>query len=83
MRRVQLDSSLLAAAIYHPQTRWLDVELRNGEQYRYFRVPVECFHHLLQAESKGRYFNYSIRNCFPFQHLTKASAPIALAADKN
>jgi hypothetical protein len=83
MQRVQLDSSLLASVLYQPDAELLDVEFRQGEHYRYFRVPPECFRQLLRAESKGRFFNRNIRNHFAYQHLTGPSSPIVLARREN
>jgi hypothetical protein len=37
------------------------VEFRDGTTYQYADVPVETYHDLLQADSKGAYFNrYSV-----------------------
>ena len=70
MQPVPLDSSLLVWASYDPETQQLDLELQDGKRYRYFPVPSDCFQQLLNAESKGRYFNRSIRNLFSYQRLT-------------
>jgi hypothetical protein len=78
MLAVPLDSTLLASALYDAATRRLHLEFRTGEQYLYFRVPPHCFQQLITAESKGAYFNRYIRNRFPFQHLSRPSAPVVL-----
>lgn len=83
MQRVQLDSSLLASALYRPAAQLLDVEFRQGVHYRYFRVPPECFRQLLEAESKGRFFNRNIRNHFAYQQLTRPQSPILLARSQT
>jgi KTSC domain len=83
MQQVPLNSSLLVSATYHLEAHLLDVEFRSGERYRYLQVPPACFHELLSAESKGRYFNYHIRNCFSCQHLSDNSTPIVLATAKT
>lgn len=79
MQRVQLESTLLASARYHPRSRLLDVAFRSGELYRYFNVPANCYEELLNAESKGQYFNQFIRNCYPYKHLSRPSSPVVLA----
>jgi hypothetical protein len=79
MNRVQLYSSTLASAQYHSRRRWLDLEFQSGEVYRYFQVPAECYQELLDAESKGRYFNQNIRNRFAHQHLSRRLSPVVLA----
>jgi len=74
-----LSSSTLAGVLYHPQRATLDVAFHSGERYRYFQVPPLCYQQLLDAPSKGQYFNHYIRNCFPCQRLTHLAAPIVLA----
>ena len=83
MRRVPVESSTLASIQYHQRRRWLDLEFRSGECYRYFQVPLHYYRELLSADSKGQYFNQMIRNCFSYQHLTQARSPIVLAAGKT
>jgi KTSC domain-containing protein len=78
MERVYLESSLLTWVEYNPQTRVLDVEFRTGELYRYFAVPIRSYDGLLEAESKGRYFNKHIRNRFSYRHLSRPAAPVVL-----
>jgi hypothetical protein len=72
--RVPLDSSALASVVYLPQSRELDVEFRSGEFHRYSDVPPQTYTQLLEAESKGRYYNFNIRNRFLFRRLTCAHA---------
>jgi len=62
--RIKLESTLLKAVSYDSHTALLEVELRSGDLYRYL-VPARIYSELLQAESKGRYFNHHIRNRFP------------------
>ena len=75
-----LESTLLAWANYHPAPSRLEIQFRSGERYLYFRVPPACYQQLLQAASKGDYFNRNIRNRFPYQHLSRPSAPLVLSA---
>ena len=78
-----LESTLLASVSYDPRRRLLDVEFRSGARYRYFHVPAAAYQGLLQADSKGSYFNRDIRNCFPYRHLSRRSSPVVLAAHQN
>jgi hypothetical protein len=64
MARVDLQSTLLNAATYQDQGAFLDLEFRSGASYRYIGVPERVYQELLNAESKGRYFNQHIRNRF-------------------
>ncbi len=68
IRRVPLESSLLVSAAYFSDAT-LELEFRNGSIYRYVGVPPEVFQALLAAQSKGAYFNQSIRDHFTSQRL--------------
>ena len=83
MQRVPLESTTLASVLYHPAFRRLEVEFRSGQRYLYFRIPVDCYRQLIASQSKGAYFNRHIRNCFPFQHLSRPSAPVVLPATEK
>ena len=76
--RVPLESALLAWARYDPVPCRLEIQFRSGDRYLYFRVPPASYQQLLQADSKGAYFNRHIRNRFPYQHLSRPSAPLVL-----
>ncbi|HKS91957.1 MAG TPA: KTSC domain-containing protein [Tepidiformaceae bacterium] len=53
-----VESSTMDPVGYDPVTAQLCVRcLSSGEMYVYDAVPREVFEALLQAESKGRYFN--------------------------
>ncbi len=69
MKRVPVESSVLASVLYRPKLRLLEVEFRSGEFYRYFDVPPKSYNELLNAESCGRYFNLNIRNRFNGKHI--------------
>ena len=83
MQRVPLKSRTLASALYDPDRLQLELEFRSGKRYLYFQVPKDCYEKLRQAESKGGYFNRSIRKWFAFQDLSVPSAPIVLASSQN
>lgn len=78
--RVPVQSSLLTWVCYDAAARRLEVQFHSGERYQYFAVPASRYQQLLQADSKGSFFNRHIRNCFPFQQLSRPSAPIVLAS---
>jgi hypothetical protein len=71
---IYLNSSLLRAVRYHGQTLHLEVEFRDGSAYRYLHVPADTFEALLEAESKGEYFNHQIRKRFPSAKIQHARA---------
>jgi hypothetical protein len=76
--RVDLSSTLLQAAAYQPEDELLEVEFRTGAVYRYCDVPVSIYEELLQADSKGRYFNQHIRNRFPTKKIDSGNSNAAL-----
>jgi hypothetical protein len=66
MARVELQSTSLHAANYQERDASLELEFRSGAIYRYLGVPEPVYRELLNAESKGQYFNQHIRNRFPY-----------------
>jgi hypothetical protein len=72
LQTVTVESSALAKVAYDHQRATLQVEFRDGAVYQYFDVPVLNYHGLLQANSKGDYFNRHIRNLFTYMVLHPA-----------
>ena len=66
MNTVTVESSSLANVAYDHQREILQVEFRDGAVYQYVDVPFQIYQNLLQADSKGGYFNHHIRR--PFSH---------------
>jgi len=64
--RVRLGSAAIAAVNYDAQKSTLDVEFREGETYRYLRVPEFVYRELLKAESAGAFWN-AIKNHFEYE----------------
>lgn len=63
-----VESSLLVGVAYSSHAT-LELQLRDGAIYRYFGVPRSIFEGLVNAQSKGAYFNRYVRNRFPFRRL--------------
>ena len=61
---VALDSSSLASVAYDVERTILQIEFRNHAVYQYIEVPENIHQDLLQADSKGAYFNKYVRNRF-------------------
>ena len=74
MDRIFLESTILAWVRYLPDLHLLQVGLRTGQDYEYFAVPVRTYAELLASQSKGRYYNFHIRNEFRFRQISKTSA---------
>jgi hypothetical protein len=69
MNPVAVPSSSLAQVDYDSHRAILQVVFRDGTAYQYVGVPLRTFHGLLQADSKGAYFNQHIRSLFPHEML--------------
>jgi hypothetical protein len=64
MERTPVSSSNLRSIGYDPETATLEVEFNTGAVYQYHGVPQEAFDSLMQAGSKGAYFNANIKNSY-------------------
>ncbi len=62
--RVAVQSRSLASLAYDHNQAILQIEFRDGTVYQYFHVPRQTYQDLLQADSKGTYFNRHIRSIF-------------------
>ena len=66
MHRQLVNSSSVFSIGYDADAAILEVELRDGELYRYFAVPSRVYQEFMAAQSKGQFFNDFIRPRFPF-----------------
>lgn len=66
MNSTVVESATLAALAYDDACGILHLEFRGGAFYRYYGVPAAVYEALLEAPSKGRYFNRVIRGSFPY-----------------
>ena len=66
MRQTFFESTALSRVKYDAVSQCLEVEFRNHTIYQYRGVPAEIHAALLDAESKGKFFNTAIRGRFPF-----------------
>lgn len=58
-------SSMMRSAGYDDAHAVLEIEFVTGQVYRYHAVPRREWHGLMQAESKGRYFDSYLRDKYP------------------
>lgn len=73
MRRQPIDSSSIRSLGYDFASSRLEVEFaESGKVYEYHDVPYSVYTELLEAESKGTYFNESIKDLYPFRELEPA-----------
>ena len=69
-----VESSTLRTIGYDTDRELLQLEFHNHTMYQYFHVPAEIHEGLLQAPSKGAYFNRFIRKKFAYSKIRTASS---------
>lgn len=67
MQTINVTSSVIAAVGY--ENAILEIRFISGEVWQYKNVPQHTFDKLLNAESKGKFFNREIKDHFPALHL--------------
>ena len=75
---VVVESSTIASVGYDLTQGLLQLEFCSRAIYYYFGVPVGVHEALLEAPSKGSYFNRAIRGRFPYRRLIPAVVAGAL-----
>ena len=73
MRVATVESTTLATIGYDENLKRLQLEFCSRAVYLYFGVPAAVFEALLDAPSKGRYFNGTIRGRFPYRQILGAN----------
>lgn len=71
-----VSSSTLTQAAYDEASRMLCLEFSSGAIYCYLDVPIATYRQLVDAPSKGAWFNKHIRGCFRFLRLPGAGIPV-------
>jgi hypothetical protein len=67
MRVATVESTTLAAVAYDDVRKMLQLEFCSRAVYLYFGVPASVHRALLDAPSKGGYFNQTIRGRFRYR----------------
>jgi len=65
MTRLSVRSSAILSIGYAAEASILEIEFVGGAVYLYRGVPEETHLHLVNADSKGTYFNVAIRPKYP------------------
>ena len=68
-----MPSTVIRHFTYDPSRRELHVEFVTGRIYIYYDVPEREAEAFRSAQSKGRYFNFHIRDHFAFREVTAHS----------
>jgi lysyl-tRNA synthetase class 2 len=66
---MDVDSTAISAIDYDAERAKLLVRFVSGERYVYVGVPGEVHRSFLESDSKGRFFQAEIRDCYPFNRL--------------
>jgi hypothetical protein len=74
MRVTAVESTTLATVSYDDARELLQLEFCSRAVYQYFSVPASVHQSLLDASSKGRYFNEAIRGHFPHRLISNFDA---------
>ena len=67
--RENVVSTNLHSVGYDEQTQTLEVQFMGGSVYQYYGVPANTHGQLMQAPSKGQFFNTYIRRSYPFSRV--------------
>jgi KTSC domain-containing protein len=67
----QVESSMMTFVKYDDDAGELDITFRSGKTYRYLEVPAEVYDGLLEADSKGEFFNDNIKDDFIYCEVTR------------
>jgi hypothetical protein len=70
-----VQSSVMTFVKYDDDACELDITFTSGKTYRYLEVPAEIYDGLLDAESKGEYFNDNIKDAFVYSEVKSRRKP--------
>lgn len=71
IKRLQVESTALAAVGYSRRLCALEIEFRNGAIYRYLDVAPSVYKGLLTAGSKARFYDDNIRRKYRSLHVRR------------
>ena len=66
MEKHEVESSVIGAVGH---SRVLEIQFESGRVYQYYDVPEDIYTEMLNAPSKGKYFNANIRDRLPYQEI--------------
>ncbi|MCX2474539.1 KTSC domain-containing protein [Pedobacter sp. MC2016-05] len=67
-----MPSSVIDHLSYNPEAKALNITFVSGMVYQYEGVPQKVFEMFKAARSKGKYFNYYIKEHYSFKKLANA-----------
>lgn len=66
MELISVESSMIDAVGYDPESQEMLVIFNSGKSYRYTGVPKKVHEELLAAESKGSYMKTFVIDVYPY-----------------
>ena len=72
MPKETVSSTAIESITYDEWSRHLDIALTTGRVYRYFDVPPDVYAALMDADSKGRFYNDRIRDAYRCERLGRS-----------
>ncbi|MFZ3005315.1 MAG: KTSC domain-containing protein [Phenylobacterium sp.] len=66
---MQIESAAISDIRYDEDRAKLFVRFLDGDEYVYVGVPGEVHRSFIDADSKGRFFAYEIRDQYPYNKL--------------
>ena len=61
MKRTLVNSSAISSVGYDPDRRILEIAFHHGGIYQYLKVPKRIYIALMQADSKGAYYDVYVK----------------------
>lgn len=65
MNMTPVNSSAIEAVGYDPSAARMRIRFTGGNEYDFCGVPEAVYRGLMSAQSKGRYYNDHIKDCYP------------------
>ncbi len=72
MKRIPVNSSMIASVGYDRQERVLEVEFNTGNVYEYYDVPYREYLNLMKDESKGSYMKTFIIDQYGYGQVSRS-----------
>jgi len=69
MERTPVSSSNICSVGYESDSQILEVEFNTGALYQYSNVPQSEFEAMMNADSKGTYFNANIKSRYSYSKM--------------
>ena len=84
MERQPVDSSLIRSVGYDLVASILEIEfVEPNRVYEFFDVPFSVYSELMEAESKGSYFNDFIKDLYAYRALNADGTPSAATSEDH